>query len=74
MLFSGTHDQFSGTIPSGTNLQAFVIEFITTFLLMFVISAVATDNRAVKSDTLMQTNYEFFFINPMVFVYLLILF
>ncbi|KAG5029540.1 hypothetical protein JHK85_013500 [Glycine max] len=47
LLFMGKHDQFSGTLPNGTNLQAFVFEFIITFLLMFVISGVATDNRAV---------------------------
>lgn len=49
LLFMGKHDQFSGTVPSGTNLQAFLFEFIITFLLMFVISGVATDNRAVTS-------------------------
>ncbi|XP_014523482.1 nodulin-26 [Vigna radiata var. radiata] len=47
LLFMGKHDQFSGTLPTGTDLQAFVFEFITTFLLMFVISGVATDNRAI---------------------------
>ncbi|RDX99489.1 hypothetical protein CR513_17452, partial [Mucuna pruriens] len=49
LLFMGRHDQFSGTIPAGTDLQAFVFEFIITFFLMFVISGVATDNRAVNS-------------------------
>ncbi|XP_010439792.1 PREDICTED: aquaporin NIP1-2 [Camelina sativa] len=44
---SGKHDVFVGTLPSGTNLQSFVIEFIITFYLMFVISGVATDNRAI---------------------------
>ncbi|KAL5175431.1 Nodulin-26 [Glycine soja] len=47
LLFMGNHDQFSGTVPFGTNLQAFVFEFIMTFFLMFVICGVATDNRAV---------------------------
>ncbi|XP_027345011.1 nodulin-26-like [Abrus precatorius] len=47
LIFSGRHDQFSGTLPSGSNLQAFVVEFIITFFLMFVISGVATDNRAI---------------------------
>nr|P08995.2 RecName: Full=Nodulin-26; Short=N-26 [Glycine max]CAA28471.1 nodulin [Glycine max] len=47
LLFMGNHDQFSGTVPNGTNLQAFVFEFIMTFFLMFVICGVATDNRAV---------------------------
>ncbi|KAL1826669.1 hypothetical protein DCAR_0205775 [Daucus carota subsp. sativus] len=47
LLFQGTEDKFPGTLPSGTNLQSLVLEFIITFYLMFVISAVATDNRAV---------------------------
>ncbi|KAK4748315.1 hypothetical protein SAY87_014901 [Trapa incisa] len=47
LLFTGSHDQFAGTEPSGSDLQAFVIEFIITFYLMFVISGVATDNRAI---------------------------
>ncbi|WVZ24561.1 hypothetical protein V8G54_003105 [Vigna mungo] len=47
LLFMGKHDQFSGTLPTGTDLQAFVLEFIITFFLMFVISGVATDNRAI---------------------------
>ncbi|VVB12528.1 unnamed protein product [Arabis nemorensis] len=44
---SGKHDVFVGTLPSGSNLQSFVIEFIITFYLMFIISGVATDNRAI---------------------------
>ncbi|XP_039167216.1 nodulin-26-like [Eucalyptus grandis] len=47
LLFSGGHDQFAGTQPSGSDLQSFVIEFITTFYLMFVICGVATDSRAI---------------------------
>ncbi|KAG4999970.1 hypothetical protein AAZX31_08G117700 [Glycine max] len=47
LLFSGKETQFSGTLPSGSNLQAFVIEFLITFFLMFVISGVATDDRAI---------------------------
>jgi aquaporin NIP len=35
------------TLPSGTLAQALVIETILTFFLMFVISAVATDHRAM---------------------------
>lgn len=50
LLFTGPHDQFAGTHPVGStsDIQAFVIEFIITFYLMFVISGVATDNRAVR--------------------------
>ncbi|KAL1328796.1 hypothetical protein HN51_038578 [Arachis hypogaea] len=49
LVFSGNHVevQFTGTLPSGSNIQSFVIEFIITFFLMFVICAVATDSRAV---------------------------
>ena len=35
------------TLPTGTLAQALVIETVLTFFLMFVISAVATDHRAV---------------------------
>nr|VDD48881.1 unnamed protein product [Brassica oleracea] len=45
---SGKHDVFVGTLPAGSDLQSFVIEFIITFYLMFIISGVATDNRAVS--------------------------
>ncbi|KAB2078140.1 Aquaporin NIP1-2 -like protein [Gossypium arboreum] len=47
LLFSGPHDVFAGTSPQGSDFQAFVIEFIITFYLMFIISGVATDNRAI---------------------------
>jgi aquaporin NIP len=52
LIFNGEDDHFIGTLPAGSNLQAFVIEFICTFFLMFVITAVATDNRAVMFSTL----------------------
>ncbi|KAL6574132.1 Aquaporin NIP1-1 [Orobanche hederae] len=47
LLFGGPHDHFAGTLPTGTDLQSLVVEFIITFYLMFVISGVATDNRAI---------------------------
>lgn len=47
LLFSGHHDHFAGTLPSDTDIQSLVVEFIITFYLMFVISGVATDNRAI---------------------------
>ncbi|PIN21907.1 Aquaporin (major intrinsic protein family) [Handroanthus impetiginosus] len=47
LLFSGPHDHFAGTLPTGTDVQSLVVEFIITFYLMFVISGVATDNRAI---------------------------
>ncbi|KAL9246985.1 hypothetical protein vseg_020461 [Gypsophila vaccaria] len=36
-----------GTVASVSNAQAFVLEFVATFFLMFVVTAVATDTRAV---------------------------
>ncbi|XP_051125834.1 aquaporin NIP1-1-like [Andrographis paniculata] len=48
LLFSGPHDHFAGSLPTdSTILQSLVLEFIITFFLMFVISGVATDNRAI---------------------------
>lgn len=47
LLFNGGQDHFAGTQPAGTEIQSFVLEFIITFYLMFVISGVATDNRAI---------------------------
>lgn len=47
LIFSGKENHFAGTLPAGSDLQAFVVEFIITFYLMFIISGVATDNRAV---------------------------
>ncbi|RZC58164.1 hypothetical protein C5167_005462 [Papaver somniferum] len=38
---------FFGTTPVGSDFQSLILEFIITFLLMFVISGVATDNRAI---------------------------
>ncbi len=35
------------TTPAGSDLQSFVFELLMTFLLMFVIMAVATDTRAI---------------------------
>ncbi|XP_057969400.1 aquaporin NIP6-1 [Malania oleifera] len=35
------------TVPSGNYGQAFALEFIISFILMFVVTAVATDTRAV---------------------------
>ncbi|KAK2982050.1 hypothetical protein RJ640_017401 [Escallonia rubra] len=47
LIFSGKQDHFAGTLPSGSDVQSLVLEFIITFYLMFVISGVATDNRAI---------------------------
>lgn len=47
LLFKIKPEYFFGTTPSGSDVQSLVIEIITTFLLMFVISGVATDTRAI---------------------------
>ncbi|KAL5839258.1 hypothetical protein ACOSQ3_011965 [Xanthoceras sorbifolium] len=46
LLFNGKQDHFAGTLPTRSDAQSFVIEFIITFYLMFIISGVSTDNRA----------------------------
>ncbi|XP_055809565.1 probable aquaporin NIP-type [Solanum dulcamara] len=38
---------FFGTAPVGSNVQSLILEFIISYLLMFVISGVATDNRSI---------------------------
>ncbi|KAK9700241.1 hypothetical protein RND81_08G225900 [Saponaria officinalis] len=47
LMFDVTPTAYFGTTPSGSNAQSLVIEIIASFLLMFVISSVATDNRAI---------------------------
>ncbi|KAL3520138.1 hypothetical protein ACH5RR_018287 [Cinchona calisaya] len=47
LIFNGHQDHFAGTLPQGTDVQSLALEFIITFYLMFIISGVATDNRAI---------------------------
>ncbi|XP_057962240.1 probable aquaporin NIP-type [Malania oleifera] len=47
LIFEIESTDYFGTVPAGSNLQSLVIEIIISFLLMFVISGVATDNRAI---------------------------
>ncbi|KAH0450267.1 hypothetical protein IEQ34_020959 [Dendrobium chrysotoxum] len=47
LLFGSWRELFPGTIPTGSNVQSLVLEFIISFYLMFVVSGVATDNRAI---------------------------
>ncbi|GMY18544.1 probable aquaporin NIP-type [Fagus crenata] len=47
IMFTVPKKDFFGTIPAGSNFQSFFIEIIISFLLMFVICGVATDNRAI---------------------------
>lgn len=46
-LMFGDVAYIAATVPSGSDMQSFVLEIFVTFLLMFVISAVATDTRAI---------------------------
>jgi MIP family channel proteins len=43
----GNVAHIGATLPSGSQAQSFLWEFVLTFFLMFVIMAVATDTRAV---------------------------
>lgn len=50
LLLRGMFGNVSGlgtTLPSGSDGQSFLMELVLTFILMFVIMAVATDDRAV---------------------------
>nr|ALK82485.1 noduline-like intrinsic protein 1;4 [Salix purpurea] len=47
LVFDVTPEAFFGTVPAGSNGQSLVLEIIISFLLMFVISGVSTDDRAV---------------------------
>lgn len=48
LLFNVKHDSYFGTVPVGSDVQSLVLEILISFLLMFVISGVATDNRSVS--------------------------
>ena len=47
LLFEVKTEDFFGTIPVGSNIQSLGLEFLISFLLMFVISGVATDSRSI---------------------------
>ncbi|KAL6619582.1 hypothetical protein ACP70R_034721 [Stipagrostis hirtigluma subsp. patula] len=47
LVFGSAREHFVGTVPAGSDVQSLVIEFIISFNLMFVVSGVATDNRAI---------------------------
>lgn len=49
LVFLESSGRLGMTLPSGTLGQAFVMELILTFILMFVIMGVATDDRAQGS-------------------------
>jgi aquaporin Z len=46
LMFWGQATTLGATLPSGTVLQSFTMELILSFILMFVIMGVATDDRA----------------------------
>ncbi|KAF3559735.1 hypothetical protein F2Q69_00016307 [Brassica cretica] len=48
LMFKVTPEAFFGTTPADSAARALVSEIIISFLLMFVISGVATDSRAVS--------------------------
>ncbi|GER48787.1 NOD26-like intrinsic protein 4 [Striga asiatica] len=48
VLLDVPKEAYFGTLPVGSNAQSLAMEFIASFLLMFVISGVATDNRSVS--------------------------
>jgi aquaporin NIP len=52
LMFGGKHEPVPVTLPAGTNIQSLVLESFITFYLMFVILAVATDDRAVTNKSL----------------------
>ncbi|CAI8586145.1 unnamed protein product [Vicia faba] len=51
LMFEITSETHFGTVPVGSNAQSLVIEIITSFLLLFVVSAIATDERVVNNLT-----------------------
>eukprot|EP00249_Psilotum_nudum_P018326 c26751_g2_i1 orf=254-1141(-) len=46
-LIFGSVANVGATFPSGSDMQSLVLEIIITYILMFVVSAVATDTRAI---------------------------
>jgi len=56
LLFNIDDNSYFGTRPAGAHVQSLVFELITTFLLMFVVSAVSTDNRAVSIYALISNH------------------
>ncbi|GMY37976.1 Major intrinsic protein [Fagus crenata] len=39
LIFSGHENHFAGTVPTGSSLQSYVVEYIITFFVMFVVSS-----------------------------------
>lgn len=73
LLFGGKHEHFPGTIPTGSDVQSLALEFIISFYLMFVVSGVATDNRAVSLLMISISNYAFIVHNNKLHIFQLII-
>ncbi|XP_055803478.1 probable aquaporin NIP-type [Solanum dulcamara] len=48
LLLDVTSKSYFGTIPVGSNVQSLAIEIIISFLLMFVVCGVSTDDRMIE--------------------------
>ncbi|GAB2210767.1 hypothetical protein Droror1_Dr00016051 [Drosera rotundifolia] len=48
LLLNVTEESYFGTLPTGSDLQAVVMEIIISFILMFVVYGTAIDDRAHK--------------------------
>jgi aquaporin NIP len=59
LVLDVTPDAYFGTVPVGSNSQALVLEMISSFLLMFVISGVTTDSRAVCNPQIPQNFFSY---------------
>ncbi|KAF4376690.1 hypothetical protein F8388_025561, partial [Cannabis sativa] len=46
-FFYTQRKRFGNTLPSGTDIQALIMEIVVTFSMMFITSAVATDTKAI---------------------------
>lgn len=46
-LMFGDVAHIAATVPTGSDMQSFVLEILITFFLMFVVSAVSTDTKAI---------------------------
>lgn len=57
-LMFGEVAHIAATVPTGSDTQSFVLEILITFFLMFVVSAVSTDTKAVSIS-----DYPRFFLN-----------
>lgn len=62
VLVNPKPEHFYGTTPVGSAVQSFVLEIIISFFLMFVVSGVSTDTRAVSTVPFFKFFFSFFFV------------